>query len=468
MNEETDNPFPEKAGYETVRRYEEMLRNNTRYYFDVDEFEDIIDHYMDTNRLSKALDVAQYATRQHPLATGILIRKAQILIDKGQPLDAIRICKEVAKIEPDNPELYIAQGIGYNHLGDFKSAVRAFDHGLTLVNENKPEVIYQIALSMQQVNQYKLAMKYLQQAINLDPENITVLYDMAFCCERLEMLEKSVEYYKRYLDLDPYSENVWYNLGVVYNRLDNFEKAIESYDYAIAIDETYSSAYYNKANTLANLNLYREAIEVYKEFLFHEEDTEQVLCYIGECHEKLGEMDEALVYYRKVLKMNDKFADAWLGIGLVMFEKQMYYESLYYVKRAIILEEDNQDAWYAQGRVYTKLEFYEEAVASYEKALELDHYDEESWVNLADLYYHTKKIRKASETLEEGLLYNKDSGLMLVRYAAYLVLTGDIEKACTVLLQAVKADRYMSVEFDIYFPGEPPEVIKNILNKYRP
>lgn len=468
MNEETENPFPEKASYETVRRYEEMLRNNTRYYFDVDEFEDIIDYYMDSNRLSNALDVAQYASRQHPLASGILIRKAQILIDKGQPLEAVRICREVSRIEPDNPELYIAQGIAYNHLGDFKSAVRAFDHGLSLVTENKSEVLYHFALSLQQVNQYKIAMKYLQQAIDLDPENLTVLYDMAFCCERMEMLEKSVDYYRRYLDLDPYSENVWYNLGVVYNRLDNFEKAIEAYDYAIAIDETYSSAYYNKANTLANMNLHREAIEVYKEFLYHEEDTEQVLCYIGECYEKLGEMDEALVYYRRVIKMNEKFADAWLGIGLVMFEKHMYYESLYYVRRAILLEEDNEDGYYALGRIYTKLEFYDDAISSYEKALELDHYDEESWINLADLYFHLKKQDKAMETLEEGLLYNKDSGLMQVRYAVYLVLNGEVEKGGKVLHQAVKTDRYMSIEFDIYFPGEPPEEIRKILNKYRP
>lgn len=466
MSEEKDKPFSEGETYEIVRRYEEMLRNNTSYYFDVDEFEDIIDYYVDSNRFSVAFDVVQYASVQHPSATGILIRKAQLLIDKGQPLEAIRILKDVSRIEPANADLYVAQGFAYNQIGDFKSAIRQFDHGLTLITEGKPDILYNVAVSFEQANQYKTAMKYLHVANEMEPDNISVIYDLAYCCERLEMLDKSVEYYKKYLDLDPYSENVWYNLGVVYNRMDSFTKAIEAYDYAIAIDETYSSAYYNKANTLANINEYQKAIEVYKEFLYLEEDNDQVLCYIGECYEKTGQFDDALVYYRKVIKKNEKFADAWLGIGLVMYEKKMYYESLYYVRRAIQLEGDNQDSWFALGNVYTKLEFFEDAIISYNKAIELDPYDFESWVNLADLYYMEKQLIKALQTLEEGLGYNHDSAIILCRMSVYYFLLSNFDLGKEMLQKSLKADLSMAIEFEKYYPGETPANINKIIQNY--
>jgi tetratricopeptide (TPR) repeat protein len=468
MSEEKDKPFSEGETYEIVRRYEEMLRNNTSYYFDVDEFEDIIDYYVDSNKFSVAFDVVQYASVQHPSSTGILLRKAQLLIDKGQPLEAIRILKDVSRIEPANPDLYVAQGFAYNQIGDFKSAIRQFDHGLTLVIEGKPDVLYNIAVSFEQANQYKTAMKYLHMANEMEPDNISVIYDLAYCCERLEMLEKSVEYYKKYLDLDPYSENVWYNLGVVYNRMDSFKMAIEAYDYAIAIDETYSSAYYNKANTLANINEYQKAIDVYKEFMYLEEDNDQVLCYIGECYEKIGQFEEALVYYRKVIKKNEKFADAWLGIGLVMYEKKMYYESLYYVRRAIQLEGDNQDSWFALGNVYTKLEFFDDAIISYKKAIELDPYDFESWVNMADLYYMEKQLIKALQTLEEGLGYNHDSAIILCRMSVYYFLLSNFDLGKEMLQKSLKADPSMAIEFENYYPGETPDSINKIIQNYHP
>lgn len=466
MSEEKDRQYSDGETDEIVRRYEEMLRSNTRYYFDVDEFEELIDYYIESNRNSNAFDVVQYASVQHPNASGILARKAQLLIDKGQPVEALRILKELSKIEPANPDLIIAQGIAYNQIGDFKSAIRQFDHGLTLVVEGKVDILYNIAVALEQMNQFKTAMKYLKQANELEPDNFPVVYDLAYCCERLEMLDKSVEYYLQYLDLDPYSENVWYNLGVVYNRMDKFKEALEAYDYAIAIDETYASAYYNKANTLANIGEYRKATEVYKEFLYMEEDNEQVLCYIGECYEKLGEYDEALVFYRKVIKKNDKFADAWLGISMVMFEKKMYYESLYYAKRAIQCESDNLDAWFALGNIYTKLEFFDDAVSAYKKAIEIDPNDFEAWINLADLFFMEKSIPKAIKLLEEGKTYNHDSALLHCRLSVYYFLTSQYELGKEMLEQSLKSDPEMAVEFEKYYPEELSDSLTQILQKY--
>jgi tetratricopeptide (TPR) repeat protein len=468
MSEDGEKFFSDQETRDMIRRFEEMLQKNAHYYFDVDEFEEIIDYYIDKNRSSSAFDAIHHATVQHPSATGILSRKAQLLIEKGQPVEALKILKEVSRLEPSNPDLIIAQGIAYNQLGDFKSAVRQFDTGLALVMDGKAEVLHGIALSLEQVNQFKTALKYLSHAIELEPDNLLVLYDLAYCFERLEMIEKSAEYYERYLQLDPFSENVWYNLGVVYSRLNQFEKSISAYDYAIAIDDSYSSAYYNKANALANTGDYRKAIDVYKDFLLLEDDAEQVMCYLGECHEKLGEYDDALDWYRKVIRRDDRYADAWLGIAMVMYEKKNYYESLFHARKALNLEEDNQDVWFALGNIYTKLEFYKDARDAYRKTVRLDPYDFEAWANLADLYFLDKRLERAVDILVEARELNPDSALIGCRLSVCYILLGDEKNGMLFLEKACKLDNRMVEEFESYYPGHIPAAIDQILLRYRP
>ncbi|MFZ1333295.1 MAG: hypothetical protein WAR83_13960, partial [Flavobacteriales bacterium] len=49
-----------------VERYEAMLSRNDHYFFDVEEFELIIEHYLELSDLEKAQAVLEDAQRQHP------------------------------------------------------------------------------------------------------------------------------------------------------------------------------------------------------------------------------------------------------------------------------------------------------------------------------------------------------------------------------------------------------------------
>ena len=47
-----------------VDRFEEMIQNDKQYFFDSEEFEDIIDYYIDKNNPKKSLQVIEYAIGQ--------------------------------------------------------------------------------------------------------------------------------------------------------------------------------------------------------------------------------------------------------------------------------------------------------------------------------------------------------------------------------------------------------------------
>jgi len=65
MIDNTENYFDDDA-LESIDRFETMLRNNKPCYFDVHEFENLVDHYLENRKLAKANHASELAIEQHP------------------------------------------------------------------------------------------------------------------------------------------------------------------------------------------------------------------------------------------------------------------------------------------------------------------------------------------------------------------------------------------------------------------
>ena len=95
MDDRKDDFWYDDEVLNSVSRYENMLKNHTCCFFDVHEFEDIIDYYLDSENVTEAASAASYAARIYPLASSIQMRMAEILIDKGQPVKALNLLNKL-------------------------------------------------------------------------------------------------------------------------------------------------------------------------------------------------------------------------------------------------------------------------------------------------------------------------------------------------------------------------------------
>lgn len=468
MSEEREPMFDDNDIAESVKRFEQMIRNNVNAYFDVHEFENIIDYYLDINRFNDALKASEIALDQHPNAGPIHMKRIQVLINKGEPVQALKLLAQVEQIEVSNSDFYILKGTALAQMNKTKDAVRFFDIALQLTYENKDDVLYDIALTFEHLSNYKTALLYLKQANETNPENLSVLYDLAYCYEKLEEDDKCIEYYEKYLDIEPFSENVWYNVGTVYQRKENYEKAIEAYDFALAINEKYSSAYFNKANALASSGAYAKAIAVFNEFLYHEPENLDALYYIGESFERLHQYDHAMNYYQKVLDSEPEYADAWFGIGVVYYHQEQYKESIRNIKKAITIDSYNGEYWYSLGNAHMKSGEPVLAAKAFRKAIEIDPYDFESWLSLAELIVKQKKLQEAISLLNEGYHYNFDIAQVNYRLAAYHFLNKNEELGTKFLEKGLKQDSESYPEFFSTYPeASENETIRQLINKYK-
>ena len=72
-----------------VKRFERMVEDNDQHYFDLEEFEAIIGHYLSFGLVYNAKKVLQYASTLFPENLTLQLREAQIMASMGKQIKAI-------------------------------------------------------------------------------------------------------------------------------------------------------------------------------------------------------------------------------------------------------------------------------------------------------------------------------------------------------------------------------------------
>ncbi len=424
----------------SIRRYRDMLKNKDTYYFDVFEFEYIIDFFMDKNDFKNAAKAIEYALNQHPHSIELQIKYTQILINQGFPLKALRLLEKIEKIESSNHTVFYLQGAVYSTLGNINKAIELFEYSLSLVFELKEDLLYNIAMTFKQVGRYDLSNKYLLKLYELNPEDDSALYELANNYQKLQEYELSIQFYKEYIVQNPFSSTVWFNLGRAYQNLGKHELAVQAFDYVIAIEPDYKAAYFQKGISLYDTEEFWESIQVFEDYLELDNEDTDTLFHIGEIYSKLGDYQRANEYFDKVLTLDNEFEDAWYAKSMILYEQGKLVDALYYLKKAINIEDEDPDFWHLSAVICRKLDFVEEAEKAFKKTLELDDNNPNTWIEYSKINFGHTKIYKTINILSEANELFKDNAEINFRLAAYLALINNFDAAKLHLKQALQQD----------------------------
>jgi tetratricopeptide (TPR) repeat protein len=413
--------YPEEEAAGIVKRFEDMQKKKASYFFDVSEFETIIDYYLENNDVSFAFDAAETASRQHPGSVSLQLRKAKVLIDRGRAMESLRIVRFLENIEPDNYEVFIIKGASLGMMGDIQGTRRNFDLALALDPEDEPNILASITSILQNLNHYDLLLPYLIRLSELEPDVSFHLYDIAFAYEKILNYERSIEYYNLFLDSDPFFDPAWYNLGVIYNKLDRNDKALECYEYALALNPENFFALFNKGNLYSYKGDYSRALDAYLEYLELEEESSEAMAYAAECYDKLGDKDMARKYYNLAIEQDTEYPEPWFGLGMVELSMDNNSEALHYFTRAVSLEATNPEYWYFMGKSEYRDGDMLNAARAYIEALRCDPFSDEAWRDIGDIIITGKYYKKIIPLLQRTLKMVGDvHGLQFILAAAYL------------------------------------------------
>jgi tetratricopeptide (TPR) repeat protein len=468
MSENKEQVFENEEFQVLLRKYEDMRSGIQSIFFDVEEFEQIIDYYLDDFQYEEAKVAAQLGRQQHPASVEIKYKFIHIYIEQGQPKKALALLEELPAWENNNAERYFLKGTALVLLGKLKEAEIQFDTALENSADDTFDALVNISIAYENVRHFELAIKYLIQAYHQQSDNLSVLYDLGYFYERLHRFEESLKFYLEYLDIDPYSDNVWYNVGIVYHKLEKFREAVGAYDFSIAINPDYASAYFNKASVWINAGKYDRAVRTYRDFLEVEPENTQAYCYMGDCYEQMERLDDALEAFQKVIEIDNSDPEGWFGAGMIYQRKEMHQEAITYILKAIEFDNNNLDYWINLGYANEDAGLYEEAVKCYGFVTRADAKDLDGWSALTGLLMKEGVFDQALVFLREAYPYHSSEPLVLVRMAVCHLQEGNRGLALRFLREALESDRSMVEEFELYFPsGTGHKEINKLIQSFK-
>ena len=151
--------------------------------------------------------------------------------------------------------------------------------------------------------------------------------------------------------------------------------------------------------------------------------------------------------------IRDRFwADAYLGIGVVMDLQGKTEEAFPFIDKAITLEPKNPDYTLYKIEMLAKQEKYFDAQLLGEHLTKEFPDNDESWMALADIHYKQKQLIQALQVLEEATLFHVSNADLAMRRVVYLYECGKIQEAEQLMLMVLQNDKPDLEEFETYYP----------------
>jgi len=450
----------------SITRYESMLKSNDIKFFDSDEFESIINYYLENGKIAKAKKAISLGLSQHPSSIGLKLLRIELLIFEDRLDKADNLLIQLHAIEPENEEIYIQKA---NILSKQNNHARAIELLTTALKytDDKSDVYALIGMEYLFMDDFQNAKVNFMKCLEIDNEDYSSLYNIIYCFDFLEEREEAIKYLNQFLDKNPYSEIGWIQVGKQYFELGDYKKALAAYDFAIISDEYFIGAYLEKGKTLEKLKKYNEAIENYRITLELDDPTSFALLRIGKCFEKLGDDDFAIQHYSRTVHEDPLLDKGWIAITDYYVRKGNYQKALYYTNKAISIDSENILYWKRYAKINNRLSFYEEAEQGYRKALELGNYELETWLSLSDILRQIGEFDASIKSMYQAIEFYPEDPEIQYRLAGMLYEKQEFNTGELHLRKALELDtEYIVVLEELFEKIFNLTLIQNIISEY--
>lgn len=450
----------------SIERYESMLKTNDVKFFDADEFENIIHHYLEIGKIAKAKKAISLGQSQHPTSVALKLLKVEILIFEDRLDNADQLLIQLHAIEPENEEIYIQKANILSKQNEHPKAIELLKTALKYTDDFA-DVYSLIGMEYLFMDDFENAKFNFMRCLEADHLDYSALYNIIYCFDFLEQHEEAISYLNTYLDKNPYCEVAWHQVGKQYFDLKEYEKALAAFDFAIISDEYFIGAYLEKGKVLEKLKRYNEAIENYRVTLELDDPTSFALLRIGKCFEKLGSDDLAIQHYSKTVHEDPLLDKGWIAITDFYLRKRNYQKALYYTNKAINIDAENVLYWKRYAKINNRLAFFEEAERGYRKALELGNYELETWLNRSDILTYIGEPAAAIQNLFQALEFYPENAEIQYRLAGLHYQKQEFSTAEYHLKKGLDIDPEYTIVLEELFEREYNlSLVQNIIQKH--
>lgn len=438
----------------SLNKFESMLKTNNVLFFDSEEFENIIHHYLDLGKISLAKKALKMGLEQHPSSVNLQLFQVEIYVMADHFDKANKLLDKLYQLEPNNEEIYIQKANILSKQDEHLKAIESLKIALKLNDDpfDSIDIYSLIGMEYLFIDDYNNARKYFTKCVELDPEDYSALYNIIYCYDFADKSDEAISFLNEYLDYHPYSEVAWHQLGKQYFNQKDYAKALAAFDFAIISDDTFIGAYLEKGKVLEKQRQYLEAIENYKFTLTLDDPSSFALLRIGYCYQKTGNNEMALHYFNKTVHEDPLLDKGWIAITKFYIKENNDRKALYYIKKAVNIDSENVLYWKLYAQINQRLKLYEEAERGYKRTLELGNYEIETWMARADILILLGEYEASVYNLEQAAEFYTESAEIEYRLAGLHFTLGNKDEGEFHLINGLKYNPEYHFIIDELFP----------------
>ena len=451
----------------SLSKFESMLNTNIVLFFDSEEFEEIILHYLDMGKAALAKKALKLALEQHPKSTGLKLVQVEMLVYDDKLELAEKLLNELYAIEPTNEEIYIQKANICSKRDQHEKAVELLKTALKYTDDYA-DVYNLIGMEYLFMDNLEKAKENFIKCLEEDLEDQSALYNVVYCFEFLDQNQEAIAYLNKYIDKNPYSEIAWHQLGRLHYGVKEYENAIRAFEYATLIDDEFLGAFMEKAKAYERLKKYEEAIESYSRTIELDDATSYALLRMGKCYEKLGNKALALKHFNQTVHEDPLLDKGWIAITDFYVRQKNYQKALFFVNKALAIDNQNHLYWKRYASINKQMNFFEEAEFGYRKAVEFGETGLETWLFWVDILQFLGEFESAIQTLLQASEYFPEENEVEYRLAGLYFMLTQNTKAKFHLSNALRLNFDNHIILEDLFPAVwTKKMVQNYIAKHK-
>ena len=361
------------------------------------------------------------------------------LRDETISCQVINEYQKALELEPTNYAIRSHYGEHLEEMGKYEQSL-AVNNGILEIHPNDTDTIFRIGCCYKALKNDPDALKYFEQAMTNDPENVDHIMETAHCHRRLRDYTNANKCYVKAIEKD--DAKSWqpcaFYAQFLEQQMRDYQKAETYYLKALEM-EPGTSVYIDYGNMLKNkVEDHKRALDVYSKLCELKPNKSEYILQCAHCYELLGDVENAEECYLKAIEMTDgkrMKPICWYADWLRDIKKDYEKAKEYYFK-VIDIKPSYCSAYYGLAKMYRDcLKDYNESKKWYLKSLEID--DNNYNALYGYLLYLMGEYEKAMEFINIDLKLQTDNKWAYFYKGLVHRVFGDHEKAENALWQSL-------------------------------
>ena len=155
----------------SLTKFESMLKTNNVLFFDSNEFENIISHYLEIGKIALSKKAIKLGLDQHPTSINLKLFQIEIYVLENKLEEAEKLLDKLYEIESTNEEVYIQKANILSKKDEHQQAINTLLIALDLCEtsvEDSSDLYALIGMEYLFLDQFENAKEYFIKCLEIN------------------------------------------------------------------------------------------------------------------------------------------------------------------------------------------------------------------------------------------------------------------------------------------------------------